>query len=257
MDRQFEGKVILVTGGSSGIGRATALAFAKRGGKVIIGDVDIEGGGQTVRMIDDGGGKALFAKTDASKAADVEALVNQAAATYGRLDYAFNNAGVGTGHPALTADFTEEYWDRVLSINLKGIWLCMKYEIRQMLKQGGGAIVNTSSAAGLVAIAGRSAYVSSKHAVVGLTKTAALDYADKGIRINAICPSFIRTPMVESAIRNSPQPSLAETQLIGLVPMRRIGSPEEVAEAVVWLCSDAASFITGHSLAIDGGYVIP
>lgn len=247
----LEGKIALITGGSSGIGRATALAFARRGGKVVIADVDIKGGEETVRMIKEMRGEALFVKTDVSKAAEVEAVINKAVKTYGRLDCAHNNAGIGTlGARPFTAECTEENWDRIISINLKGVWLCMKYEIPQMLKQGGGAIVNTSSVAGLVGLAGASTYAASKHGVIGLTKTAALEYAPKGIRINAVCPGLIHTPLIERISSKGPDFEKAR-----LGPIGRMGTPEEVAEAVVWLCSEAASFVTGHAMAVDGGKV--
>lgn len=250
MTKLFAGKVALVTGGSSGIGRATALLFAREGAKVVVADVEMEGGQETVRLIKEGDGEALFAKADVSQAAEVEALIQQTVAAYGRLDCAHNNAGI-EGRFALTAEYPEASWDRVISINLKGVWLCMKYEIPQMLKQGGGAIVNTASGAGLVGIAGGGGYVASKHGVVGLTKTAALECAKAGIRVNAVCPGFIQTPMVERITsRLGPRYTLLDAQPIG-----RLGRPEEIAAAVVWLCSDAASFVTGHAMAIDGGYV--
>ncbi|MEW6296745.1 MAG: SDR family oxidoreductase [Thermodesulfobacteriota bacterium] len=251
MAGQLDGKVALVTGGSSGIGRATALAFAREGAKVVVADVIVDGGQETVRLLTAAGGQGLFVKTDVSKAAEVEALIKQTVATYGRLDCAFNNAGV-EGAFVSTAEYTEADWDRVLAINLKGVWLCMKYEIAQMLRQGGGAIVNTASGAGLVGVPGLSAYVASKHGVVGLTKTAALECAKAGVRVNAVCPGVIQTPMV--ARLTSSRPDLSEA-LVAAEPMGRTGKPEEVAEAVVWLCSDAASFVTGHAMSVDGGYV--
>jgi NAD(P)-dependent dehydrogenase (short-subunit alcohol dehydrogenase family) len=251
MAGRLEGKVALVTGGSSGIGRASALAFAREGAKVIVADRVVEGGEETVGMIKKAGGEAIFVKVDVSKAAEVEALINQAVETYDRLDCAYNNAGI-EGRMAQTAECSEENWDRTLSINLKGVWLCMKYEIPQMLKQGGGAIVNTASALGLVGIAGLPAYVASKHGVAGLTKTAALEYAKAGIRVNAVCPGAIHTPMMERLLRAQPQ--MAETTT-AMEPMGRMGKPEEIAEAVVWLCSDAASFVTGLAMSVDGGYV--
>jgi len=244
-------KVALVTGGGSGIGRATALAFAREGAKVVVADVVVAGGAETVARIQQAGGKAIFVKTDVSQATEVGALIATTIATYGRLDCAHNNAGI-EGVEALTADYPEADWDRVISINLKGVWLCMKYELPQMQWQGGGAIVNTASIAGLVGAHRMSAYVASKHAVAGLTKTAALEYAKAGIRVNAVCPGVIRTPMVERIFSRHPR---AETRLTALEPTGRLGTPEEVAEAVVWLCSDAASFVTGHMLAVDGGIV--
>ena len=247
----LEGKVALVTGGASGIGRATALAFAREGAKVVIADVAVEDGEETVRMIEESGGKAIFVETDVSQSDQVEALINKAVETYGRLDCAFNNAGI-EGEQALTPDCTEENWDRVININLKGVWLGMKYEIPQMLKQGGGAIVNMSSVAGLVGFPSSPAYVASKHGILGLTKTAALEYATEGIRVNAVCPGVIRTPMVERATGGDPE---VEAQFAAMEPVGRMGKPEEVAEAVVWLCSDAASFVTGHSMVVDGGLV--
>ena len=247
----LDGKVALVTGGSSGIGRASALAFAREGAKVVVADAVVEGGEETVGMIKKAGGEAIFIKADVSKAAEVEALINKAVETYGRLDCAFNNAGI-EGEMAQTAECSEENWDRTLSINLKGVWLCMKYEIPQMLKQGGGAIVNTASVMGLVGLVGSPAYVASKHGVVGVTKTAALEYAKAGIRVNAVCPGAIRTPMVERAL--SARPQLAET-ITAMEPVGRMGKPEEIAEAVVWLCSDGASFVTGLAMAVDGGWV--
>jgi NAD(P)-dependent dehydrogenase (short-subunit alcohol dehydrogenase family) len=251
MTRLLEGKAALVTGASSGIGRATALVFAREGAKVVVADVVVAGGEETVRLIKTVGGEAIFVKADVSKAAEVEAMVNTAVAAYGRLDCAHNNAGI-EGAMSTTADYTEEDWDRVISINLKGVWLCMKSEIAQMLKQGGGAVVNTASGAGLVGLANMSAYVASKHGVVGLTKTAALEYAKAGIRVNAVCPGVIQTPMVARVTGRQPQ--LAEA-LVAAEPVGRVGQPEEIAEAVVWLCSDAASFVTGHAMAVDGGYV--
>lgn len=251
MRRWLEDKVALVTGGGSGIGRASALTFAREGAKVIVADVVVEGGEETMQMIREAGGEAIFVKADVSKAAEVEALINKAVETYGRLDCALNNAGI-EGIKAPTVDCTEENWDRTININLKGVWLCMRCEIHQMLKQGGGAIVNTSSTAGLVGVQGRPAYVASKHGVVGLTKAAALEYAKAGIRINAVCPGSIRTPMMERIIGGDPQ---EEALQIARQPVGRLGSPEEVAEAVVWLCSDAASFVTGHIMAVDGGWV--
>jgi NAD(P)-dependent dehydrogenase (short-subunit alcohol dehydrogenase family) len=251
MAGRVAGKVALVTGGSSGIGRATAQIFAREGAKVVVADVLVEGGEETVRLIKAAGGEAIFVKTDVSQPADVEALVKRAVETYGRLDCAFNNAGIeGVIQP--TADYSEAHWDRVIAINLKGVWLCMKSELQQMLKQGGGAIVNTASVAGLVGGAGASAYVASKHGVNGLTKTAALEYAKAGIRVNAVCPGAIRTPMLERAFAGNPQ--LMES-MAAMEPVGRMAAPEEVAEAVVWLCSDAASFVTGLPMAVDGGWV--
>ncbi len=251
MTRLLEGKAALVTGASSGIGRATALVFAREGAKVVVADVVVAGGEETVRLIKTVGGEAIFVKADVSKAAEVEAMVNTAVAAYGRLDCAHNNAGI-EGAMSTTTDYAEEDWDRVIRINLKGVWLCMKSEIAQMLKQGGGAVVNTASGAGLVGLANMSAYVASKHGVIGLTKTAALEYAKAGIRVNAVCPGVIQTPMVARVTGRQPQ--LAEA-LVAAEPVGRVGQPEEIAEAVVWLCSEAASFVTGHAMAVDGGYV--
>jgi NAD(P)-dependent dehydrogenase (short-subunit alcohol dehydrogenase family) len=248
----LEGRVALVTGGGSGIGQASALAFAREGAKVIVADVDAEGGEETVRRMKENGGEAIFVKADVSKAIEVEAMVNKGIETYGRLDYAHNNAGVEP-HYQFTADLTEENWDRAININLKGVWLCMKYEIPQMLKQRRGAIVNTASTLGLVGLDKRAEYTASKHGVVGLTKAAALDYANQNIRINAICPGAIRTPMTERIIaRGGPG---QEAIIMARQPIGRIGTPEEVARAVVWLCSDAASFVIGHALVVDGGWV--
>ena len=251
MPGRLQGKVALVTGGSSGIGRAAARAFAREGARVMIADVTVAGGHETVSLIQEAGGEAAFIQVDVTQAAGVAALIARTVAVYGRLDCAHNNAGIeGTTGP--TADCTEDNWDRVISVNLKGVWLCMQSEIPQMLQQGSGAIVNTASVAGLVGARGLPAYVASKHGVVGLTRTAALEYARAGIRVNAVCPGVIRTPMVERLLRDRPH---AEARLRELEPVGRLGTPEEVAEAVVWLCSDAASFVTGHAMAVDGGIV--
>jgi NAD(P)-dependent dehydrogenase (short-subunit alcohol dehydrogenase family) len=243
------GKVALVTGGGSGIGRASALAFAREGAKVVVADVAVEGGEETVRLIQQSGGEAIFGKTDVSRAAEVEALVSRAVQTYGRLDCAHNNAGI-EGAAATTIDYAEDAWERVIAINLKGVWLCMKYEIPHLLKQGGGAIVNTASTAGLVGYRGGSAYVASKHGVVGLTKTAALEYAKAGVRVNAVCPGAIDTPMMGRLTGHRPQRA---ERMAAAEPVGRMGQPEEIAQAVVWLCSEAASFVTGHAMAVDGG----
>ena len=251
MAGQLEGKVSLITGGGSGIGKASALAFAREGSKVVVADVNVDGGDETVRLIQDTGGEATFVRADVSNASDVSAMVDHAVQTYNRLDCAFNNAGV-SGGPGRIHEYTEDDWSRVLDINLTGVWLCLKYEIIQMLNQGGGAIVNTASVLGLVGGSRSPAYGATKHGVVGLTKTAAVDYAQSGIRVNAVCPGYIRTPMIEQGILLDPG---GEERVVSRHPMHRLGTPEEVAETVVWLCSDAASFVTGHAMAVDGGYV--
>jgi NAD(P)-dependent dehydrogenase (short-subunit alcohol dehydrogenase family) len=209
-----------------------------------------EGGQQTVHMITEQGGEAIFVRTDVSQAVEVQALISKAVETYGRLDCAHNNAGI-LGGRALTAEYAEERWQQVIAVNLTGVWLCMKYEIVQMLPQGGGTIVNTASAAGLVGFPSTSAYVASKHGVVGLTKTAALEYAQQGIRVNCVCPGYIQTPMTAPGMEDPERMA----RIIAREPIGRVGAPEEVAEAVVWLCSDAASFVTGHTMTVDGGYV--
>jgi len=249
MAGQVNGKVAVVTGGGSGIGRATALAFAREGAKVVA-DVVVAGGEETVQMITAAGGDALFVKTDVAKGAEVDALIAETVATYGRVDCAFNNAGI-EGQFAPIINDSEANWDRVIDINLKGVWLCLKAELGQMLKQGSGTIVNTASVAGLIGAAGASAYVASKHGVNGLTKTAALEYAKQGIRVNAVCPGFIRTPMFERGMSANPQ--MVEA-LAAVEPVGRLGKPEEIAAAVVWLCSDAASFVTGLPMVVDGGW---
>ncbi|MFC1919408.1 SDR family oxidoreductase [Chloroflexota bacterium] len=248
--KKFEGRVALVTGGGSGIGRASALIFAREGAKVVVANITPKGGEETSQIIEDSGGRSMFVEADIAKAAEVEALVEEVISKYGRLDCAHNNAGI-FGMMANTADYAEEEWDQVIDINLKGVWLCMKYELRQMIEQGNGAIVNMSSHAGLRGVSnGMPAYVASKHGVVGLTKAAALEYAGRGIRVNSVCPSGTITPLVLRLWERDP----AMKQRAGMmVPLGRMATAEEVAEAVVWLCSDAASFITGHSLALDGG----
>jgi len=245
---KMEGKVALVTGGGSGIGRATALAFARHGAKVVVADMNVEGGNETIRLIKETGGDAIFIKCDVSKAIEVETMVNKAVQTFGHLDYAFNNAGI-EGLRTPIVDYQEEIWDRVISINLTGVWLCMKYEIPQMLKQGRGAIVNTSSAAGLIGIPGSTAYTASKHGVIGLTKTVALEYAKAGIRVNAVCPGAFYTPMLDRMVKNYPD---MEKWYQEGHPMGRLGNPEELAMAVVWLCLEP-SFITGVAIPVDGG----
>lgn len=251
MAGRLDGKVALVTGAGSGIGRASALTFAREGAKVAVSDIVVDGGQETVRLIQQAGGEAQFFEADVSKAEQVEKLVQDIVAAYGRLDCAHNNAGV-EGAIASTGEYQEAQWDTVIAVNLKGVWLCMKYQIPQMLAQGGGAIVNTASGAGLIGVAGMPAYVASKHGVVGLSKTAALEYAKSNIRVNAVCPGLIQTPMVERITGGQPQMGEA---LVAAEPIGRVGQPQEIAESVVWLCSDVASFVTGHAMSVDGGYV--
>ncbi len=248
MEQRFKDKVAIVTGGSFGIGRATAVAFAVEGAKVVVADC-IEDN-ETMDMIAAAGGSAIFVKCDVSSDADVQALVAQTVAKYGRLDYAFNNAGI-EGAGGTTQMCTEENWDRTIGVNLKGVWLCMKYQIPEMLKVGGGAIVNCASIAGLVGFPNLPAYVASKHGVLGLTKTAALEYSKLKIRVNAVCPGVIKTPMIDRFTGKNKE---AEKQFENMEPVGRMGLPEEVASAVLWLCSDGASFVTGDSLAVDGGW---
>ena len=251
MTKELEGKVGLVTGGTSGIGRDASVLFAKAGAKVVVaGRREVEGK-ETVDQIRAAGGEGLFVKADVSKAADVQALVQKTVEKFGRLDVAFNNAGIEGAWIAITEQ-SEEDWDRTIDINLKGVWLCLKHEIRQMLKQGGGgAIVNMASVAGWIGSAGAATYCASKHGVIGLTKSAALEMARNGIRINVVCPAVIETPMAER-IFGAPE---MNKYALGLHPIGRFGTPMEVAEAVVWMCSDRASFMTGQSLVLDGGFL--
>ena len=244
-------KVTLVTGGGSGIGRAASIAFAREGARVAIADWNPTGAAETARMIEDTGGIASVFEVDVTRAAQVSSLIDKIVDTYGRLDCAFNNAGVG-GKVLYTADYPEDDWDRVIDVNLKGVWLCMKYEIPVMEKQGGGAIVNTASIYGLAGHETYVAYNAAKHGVVGITKTAALEYAKAGIRINAVCPGYILTPMTIPNIEANPA---LEQRMVSQTPMGRLGNPEEIAETVLWLSSDAASFVTGHTMTTDGGYM--
>jgi NAD(P)-dependent dehydrogenase (short-subunit alcohol dehydrogenase family) len=249
--KELEGKVALVTGGGSGIGRATALAFARDGAKVVIGNRNTQRGEETVTMIKKAGGTASFKQTDVMIAAEIEGLVDHAVKTYGGLDLAFNNAGIEGEIKPTVVDHTEANYDAVMDINVKGVWLSMKYEIPRMLERGGGAIVNCSSVAGLIGFPGIAIYVASKHAVVGLTKAASLEFATKGMRINAVNPAVIDTEMAD---RITGGLNMKKTDVVPFHPIGRLGRVEEVAEAVVWLCSGKASFVTGHSLTVDGGF---
>lgn len=249
---RFDGKVALVTGAGSGIGRACAVAFAREGAKVVVSDVAAKGGEETARTIRETGGEALFVRCDVSRSTEVDALVETTVRAFGRLDCACNNAGIG-GAQASTAEYPVEAWSRVLSVNLTGVWLCMKHEIPRMLAGGrGGSIVNMSSILGTVGFENSPAYVAAKHGIIGLSRTAALEYAKRGIRVNAVCPGFIRTPILEGAGITEGSDRFAV--LSALHPMGRMGTPEEVAESVLWLCSEGASFVTGHALLVDGGY---
>lgn len=253
MPGSLDGKTALVTGGGSGIGRAASLVYAKGGARVVVADVNVEGGEETVQLIKESGGEAILVHADVSKPEDTQAMVAQAVETFGSLDCAFNNAGIGGGKERhLTADYLEDDWDRVMSINLKGVWLCMKAEIPQMVRQGKGAIVNTASIAGLVGLSGTVAYVAAKHGVTGLTKAAAMEYAKSGVRVNAVCPGYIQTPLVQGIFDEIDG---YKERVASRHPMDRLGQPDEIAQAVLWLSSDAASFVTGHNMAVDGGYV--
>ncbi|HMI50511.1 MAG TPA: SDR family oxidoreductase [Candidatus Saccharimonadales bacterium] len=251
MTTDLRGKVAIVTGGTSGIGREAAVLFAKAGGKVVVAGRREAEGQDTIGLIRAAGGDGLFVKTDVSRAADVRALVEKTVEKFGRLDVAFNNAGIeGSWSPI--AEQSEEDWDATIDINLKGVWLCLKYEIQQMLKQGGGgAIVNMASVAGFIGSAGAATYCASKHGVMALTKSAALETARSGIRVNVVCPAVIETPMGER-IWGAPE---AKKFALGLHPIGRFGRPGEIADAVLWMCSDGASFMTGQSLVLDGGFL--
>ncbi|NOS71242.1 MAG: glucose 1-dehydrogenase [Verrucomicrobia bacterium] len=249
MTKQFSGKVALVTGGASGLGRVAAIALANEGAKVVVTDIATIEGEATAQMITGAGGEAIFTKSDVTKSGDVEAMVQTVLKTFGGLDFALNNAGID-GVRARTADYPEDVWHRVIDLNLTGVFLCMKSELPVMVKQGGGVIVNMSSVAGVTGFPGHAAYTASKHGVIGLTKTAALDYAKAGIRVNAICPAYTHTPMLTRMLERSPD---LEAKLVSRVPMQRLGTAEEIAKAVIYLFSDAAAFITGHSLVMDGG----
>jgi NAD(P)-dependent dehydrogenase (short-subunit alcohol dehydrogenase family) len=249
MRMEFENKVVLVTGGGGGIGRASALAFASAGARVAVTDRDTAAGQETVQQVRALGAEALFVQADVCRALEVESMVARVVAHFGRLDCAFNNAGIEEEHMRL-ADCAEETFDRIMAVNVKGVWLCMKYQLAQMLVQGGGSIVNTASVAGLVGAPKMAAYSASKHAVIGLTKSAAAEYGRKNIRVNAVCPGVIRTVMYERAVQADPRLGSSVAQLH---PVGRIGEAQEVAAVVVWLSSDAASFVTGHAHTVDGG----
>jgi NAD(P)-dependent dehydrogenase (short-subunit alcohol dehydrogenase family) len=247
--QQFSGKVALVTGGASGLGRGSAIALAKEGAQVVVADVAASEAEATVQAITAAGGQAIFVKADVTKSSEVEAMVQTTVEAFGRLDFALNNAGVD-GVRARTADYPEEVWHQVINVNLNGVFLCMKSELAVMVKQGSGVIVNMSSVAGVTGFPGHAAYTASKHGVIGLTKTAAIDYAKVGIRINAICPAYTHTPMLDRMLEQYPA---LEAKLVSRVPLRRLGTTAEIAQAVIYLFSDAAAFITGHSLVMDGG----
>jgi NAD(P)-dependent dehydrogenase (short-subunit alcohol dehydrogenase family) len=247
----FSGRVALVTGAGAGIGRATALAFARAGARVAVADVDEAAGRETEALIGAMDTEVRFVPTDVASEEDVRRMVDDTVGVFGRLDYAHNNAGVAAAQHDV-AELPTAEWDRVQGVMLRGVYLCMKYELPHLLATG-GSIVNTASGAGLVGYPGQSPYVSSKHGVLGLTKSAALEYGHRGVRVNAVCPGTVLTPMVEVATQ---LPGLEE-QLVALHPIGRIGTPEEIANAVLWLCSDDASFVLGHALAVDGGYVVP
>jgi NAD(P)-dependent dehydrogenase (short-subunit alcohol dehydrogenase family) len=254
MTKEFGGKVVLVTGAGSGIGRAIACAFAAKSASVVVSDIDENAGNETVKMIAQYGGKAVFVAANVANNIDVETLVNKSVEKFGSLDLGINNAGI-VGDGSTIAEMPEEEWDRVIAVNLKGMFLCVKYEIRQMIKQGGGVIVNIASVNGLVgAPAGGSAYTASKHGVTGITKAAALECAKFNIRVNSICPGIIETPLTKELKAKSG--GLFEQFALAVTPMGRLGRPEEIAGAVTWLCSDDASFVTGAIITVDGGYTV-
>jgi NAD(P)-dependent dehydrogenase (short-subunit alcohol dehydrogenase family) len=247
----MDGRVALVTGAGSGIGRATALAFAQRGARVVVADIDDEGAAETIKFAGAAGAESSSFHVDVADSAQVQAMVGHALATYGRLDFAVNNAGIG-GPLLDTADYAEDAWHRLLSINLTGVFLCLKFEIPALLANGGGAIVNMASVMGHVGMRGGAAYVASKHGVVGLTKVAALEYGGRGIRVSAVCPGFIATPLLDQG--GIVEGTEVYAALSGLHALGRMGRPEEVAAAAVWLCSDEASFVSGVPMLVDGGY---
>ena len=249
----FAGKVAFVTGAANGIGRAAALAFASAGASVVVADVSDERNQETARMVERLGGRACAVRCDVTRGEDVKAALAKAVEAFGRLDVAFNNAGVEPKQLVPTAEVKEEEWDRIINIDLRGVFLCMKYEIPLMLEQGGGAIVNTSSGAGIIGIKGNPAYTAAKHGVIGLTRAAALDYAPSNIRVNAVCPGYIDTPMMARFTGGTAE---GRARVISEEPIGRMGRSEEIANAVVWLCSDASAFVVGHAMVVDGGQTV-
>lgn len=253
MAGMLDGKTALITGGAGGIGRASALIFAREGARVAVADVTQDAAAETVALVNQAGGQAISLGCDVTDGAAVEAMVRATVAAFGRLDCAFNNAGIAgyqvDASGKRTAEWSEASFDRMIAVNLKGVWLCMKHELPHMQRAGGGAIVNTASIAGLIGLPTSSAYVAAKHGVVGLTKTAAIEYASDKIRVNAVCPGYIRTRMTEDTMRRRGE------QLMAMVPAARMGEPEEIAEMVAWLCSERASFVTGACYNVDGGYM--